>query len=114
MAVTDAGSWITRQQQILDAQRARGEFFIQSGAFGGGMPTRDSGGPVTAGQPYLVGTGAQPELFVPSTSGRMIPNAGGGSAPIVVQLVVDGRVLAEVVNAQNTRTTRQGRMLPSA
>lgn len=44
------------------------------GAFGfGPIPGRQFGGPVTAGQPYLVGeTG--PELFVPSQSGEIIAN----------------------------------------
>lgn len=41
-----------------------------------GIPSRDTGGPGAAGQPYLIGTGAQPELFVPSTPGTFIPNAG--------------------------------------
>jgi hypothetical protein len=37
--------------------------------------SRDSGGPGFAGQEYLIGTGAQPEMFVPSTNGTFIPNA---------------------------------------
>ena len=41
------------------------------------MLLRDSGGPVRAGQPVLVGTGAQPEMFTPSSNGFMTPNAGG-------------------------------------
>jgi TP901 family phage tail tape measure protein len=35
---------------------------------------RDSGGPGWAGQAYMIGAGAQPELFVPSTNGQFIPN----------------------------------------
>lgn len=45
---------------------------------GGGMlgaRTRDFGGSGEAGRPYLIGTGAQPELFVPDSSGMFIPNA---------------------------------------
>lgn len=38
-----------------------------------GIPGRAAGGPVTAGQPYIVGE-KRPELFVPSTSGRIIPS----------------------------------------
>ncbi|MES1248044.1 MAG: hypothetical protein ABUS54_10265 [Actinomycetota bacterium] len=34
---------------------------------------RAAGGPVTAGQPYVVGEHGQ-ELFVPSTNGRIVPN----------------------------------------
>jgi hypothetical protein len=44
----------------------------------GGMPPpnkRDSGGAGKAGMPYMIGTGAQPELFIPSVDGTFIPNA---------------------------------------
>ena len=43
--------------------------------FGGGLTPRASGGPVTAGKPYLVGE-RRPEIFVPNTSGTILPNAG--------------------------------------
>ncbi|MGB5905745.1 MAG: phage tail tape measure C-terminal domain-containing protein, partial [Xanthobacteraceae bacterium] len=36
------------------------------------LPGRASGGPVTAGQPYIVGE-KRPELFVPSQNGMIIP-----------------------------------------
>jgi hypothetical protein len=36
---------------------------------------RDSGGAGIAGTPYLIGRGAQPELFIPSSNGRFVPNA---------------------------------------
>jgi tape measure domain-containing protein len=42
--------------------------------FGG---ARASGGPVSSGSAYLVGERG-PELFVPSSSGRIVPNGGGG------------------------------------
>lgn len=51
---------------------------------GQGLQTRDAGGPVVAGQPYYIGRGAQPELFIPSTNGTMIPNGAGGSTTIYV------------------------------
>ncbi len=56
-----------------------GSFFsnIFGGLFGGG---KASGGPVSAGTPYLIGESG-PELFVPSSSGSVVPNkalAGGG------------------------------------
>jgi transcriptional regulator with XRE-family HTH domain len=64
-----------------------------------GAPTRrDSGGPVQAGRPYLIGTGAQPELFTPASDGTMTPGGGsrgGMTAPVV--LVVDGREFARVL-----------------
>lgn len=40
-------------------------------------PGRAIGGPVMANQPYVVGE-KRPELFVPSTSGRIEPNLNGG------------------------------------
>jgi len=41
------------------------------GFFGGG---RDSGGRGQAGKAYLIGAGAQPEMFVPDSAGTFIPN----------------------------------------
>jgi hypothetical protein len=40
------------------------------GAFGGSM---DSGGHGKKGRAYMIGTGAQPEMFVPGESGQFIP-----------------------------------------
>lgn len=37
--------------------------------------SRDSGGSGVAGTPYMIGTGAQPEMFVPNTNGIFVPNA---------------------------------------
>lgn len=67
------------------------------------VPGRAVGGPVTSGRPYVVGENG-PELFVPGASGTIIPNgpmaaptalAAGGSTTI--NLVVDGRVLSQIV-----------------
>lgn len=51
-----------------------GGFNPTSGGFANmlGLPGRASGGPVTAGQPYVVGE-KRPELFVPRQSGTIIP-----------------------------------------
>lgn len=57
----------------------------QAQAFGqmlfGSPEKRAMGGPVTAGQPYIVGDGGRPELFVPNQSGTILPRVptGGGS-----------------------------------
>lgn len=46
-----------------------------SGGVGGSAPQpRATGGPVAAGQPYVVGERG-PELFVPAGNGRIVPNA---------------------------------------
>lgn len=42
------------------------------------IPGRASGGPVNAGQPYLVGERG-PEIIVPNQSGQVIPNGGGAA-----------------------------------
>ena len=70
------------------------------GAIAGFVP-KAAGGPVSADRTYLVGENG-PELFRPSGSGSIVPNhqlAGAGSGGVnVIQLVVDGRVLAEIVD----------------
>lgn len=45
-------------------------------AVGAEIGVKDSGGMAAANTPYLIGTGAQPELFVPQSAGTFIPNAG--------------------------------------
>ena len=48
---------------------------------------RDSGGSGIAGQAYMIGVGAQPEMFIPNTNGTFIPNAdrlGGTTYNIVI------------------------------
>jgi phage-related protein len=57
--------------------------------FGGG---RAMGGPVSSGTSYVVGERG-PELFVPNTSGTIIPNGGGGGSTI--NLTVNGAIDAE-------------------
>ncbi len=49
----------------------------------GGLLGKQNGGPVQAGRPYIVGE-RQPELFVPRTSGTILPSvpAGGGSSVV--------------------------------
>ena len=50
-----------------------------------GLQGRESGGPVSSNTPYIVGE-AGPELFVPNSSGNIIPNGtamGGGDSTVV-------------------------------
>lgn len=60
-----------------------------SGALGGvfgGLTSRQHGGPLAAGQPAIVGEGGVPELFVPKSSGNIIPFdklRGGGGGTVV-------------------------------
>jgi phage-related protein len=59
-------------------------------AFGGG---KAMGGPVSSGTSYVVGERG-PELFVPNTSGTIIPNGGGGGGS-TINLTVNGAIDAE-------------------
>lgn len=47
-----------------------------------GFGKRATGGLVTAGKPYVVGE-RRPEVFIPSTHGRIAPSTGGGGSVIV-------------------------------
>jgi phage-related minor tail protein len=55
---------------------------------GGGGTLKANGGPVLAGSPYIVGE-KRPELFVPSSNGTIIPDLGGGSPQISIQIIVN-------------------------
>jgi len=59
--------------------------------FGGG---RANGGPVNAGTSYVVGERG-PELFVPNTSGKIIPNGGSGGGGSTINVTVNGAIDAE-------------------
>ena len=61
----------------------------QMDAIRGSMPAekRAMGGPVQAGQPYVVGDGGRPEMFVPGSDGYIFPDAsrwGGGERTLRV------------------------------
>jgi DNA repair ATPase RecN len=80
---------------------------------GGRPPGRAHGGPVTAGRAYTVGE-MGPELFVPASSGRIIPNnrMGGG---ITVNVVVNAglgtsgiQVAQQIVDVLNQYTKVSG------
>jgi len=79
-----------------------------------GSQSYDMGGLIRAGQPALIGTGAQPELFVPSTSGTMVPNAdqlmGGGitiqNLTISANSYAEGAAAAEGFDARMKQLRR--------
>lgn len=86
------------------------------GAFGSAFgnifaaPPRAMGGPVLAGQPYVVGE-RRPELFVPSQSGR-VSTRGGGGVQIVQNINVADKqgvqtALAEATPALVAQVTGQ-------
>jgi hypothetical protein len=55
----------------------------------GGLTPRANGGPVGAGQPYLVGERG-PELFIPGAQGNIVPNNAMGSANVTVNVDASG------------------------
>jgi phage-related protein len=77
--------------------------------FGGG---RAMGGPVSRGTSYVVGERG-PELFVPNTSGKIIPNGGSGGGGTTINLTVNGaidaegtaRTIIDVLNRSSSRGT---------
>ena len=56
-----------------------------AGSLFGGAPGRATGGPVTAGNAYLVGERG-PELFVPTAGGRIATGGGAGAVNITVNV----------------------------
>ena len=89
----------------MAAAIAAGQFINTAGV---GMPHRAAGGPVTAGQPYLVGEKG-PELFVPGKSGSIATGAGGVTNTFYVNGTAQetARAIADIL----TRQIMQGRKL---
>ena len=101
------------------------------GIFGflGNIFKRERGGPVAGGNPYMVGEKG-PELFVPKSSGTIVPNnqlGGGGSTSVVVNVDASGtsaegdepdaaqlgRLIGSVVQAELIKESRPGGLLSS-
>lgn len=61
-----------------------GFFALLAGIFGG---AKADGGPVSGGTPYLVGEQG-PEMFVPNTSGSIVPNGGMGGQTVVQHFAI--------------------------
>lgn len=78
-----------------------------SSAFGG---FRANGGPVSSGTPYVVGEKGA-ELFVPNSSGTIVPNGamGGTTINLTVNGAIDpegtARTIVDVLNRSNARGT---------
>lgn len=75
-----------------------------------GLPGRATGGPVAPGRGYLVGERG-PELFVPTTSGTVVPN-GGGSGGRDVRVSI--QVVAPPGGNSPQALQRSGRQVASA
>jgi hypothetical protein len=74
---------------------------------------RAAGGPLSAGQPAIVGDGGRPELFVPSVPGYVYPSVSGGSDPTMRQMLAV--VLAEMSEMRavfaNLRGIKPGQLI---
>jgi len=78
--------------------------------FGGLVPgSRATGGPVAQNAPYWVGERG-PELFVPKTSGSIVPAGASGGVTVNVygSVLSTQRELATLVEEAMMRTYRQG------
>jgi hypothetical protein len=71
--------------------------------FGG----RAAGGPVDAGTPYIVGE-QRPEIFVPSTRGRIVPRVDGMGGGSVINVDARGATDPAIVEAAARRGAQQG------
>lgn len=84
---------------LMDSVFGKGGSFYTSGLsslIGGVSGARAEGGSVQGGSAYMVGERGQPEVFVPNTSGRMIPASryngqGAGGATVVNNYTIDAR-----------------------
>jgi hypothetical protein len=115
-AATAAKDWVVAKvdQMLGPIDEVLGKLGGIAGIGGGGLDDiknrareasqgRASGGVVRAGQSYIVGE-HRPELFVPNTSGRILPNVPGGSAPVVVQMFTsDPQARVRVLQGQEAR-----------
>lgn len=61
------------------------------------VPGRARGGPVEAGETYMVGEGG-PELFVPRQAGTIVPGGTSSGAPVEIPVIIDGREVARVID----------------
>ena len=92
---------------VANNPAVRGIAGVISSAFGG---FRAAGGSVSAGTPYVVGERGA-ELFVPNSSGTIVPNGGMGGTTI--NLTVNGaidaegtaRTIIDVLNRSSSRGT---------
>lgn len=85
-----------RQQITEPMAKGIGSFFAAMFA------ARANGGPVNSGVPYMVGERG-PELFVPSSSGKIIPNSAmrsGGGTPAIGGVTINYNIAAGVTKGE--------------
>lgn len=87
------------QSMVGSFDAGSGEGSGLAGFFGGMLKPRAKGGPVAAGQPYLVGERG-PELFVPSSNGGVVANDKMGGGVTVVQNLNISTGVSQTVRAE--------------
>jgi hypothetical protein len=111
-AFGDAAVAARRLINTIAAELKKVEFVVNVAVRQGGAEHRQHGGPVKRGSAYIVGE-AGPELFIPSTSGRVATSMAGGTslmADIRVPVYLDSTQIAEVVRREYLRfEKRNGR-----
>ena len=118
------------RDKIIDAQLDKliggfGEAFGKSasggekkglGGFLGGILGglfKANGGPVKAGQPYIVGE-RQPELFVPRTSGTIMPSVPMGGESVVNNITVSVDATGSAVSGSSAEGNELGQQIAVA
>src|SRR5690606_13784187 len=114
----DIGKWLFGGEGMGSGGGQSGGWFGAAlGALFGG--SRDEGGRGRRGHAYMIGTGAQPELFVPDTAGTFSPAGewmGGRSQKVTQNIYVQGRIdqrsarqlELEAMRRQNAAASRLG------
>ncbi len=74
---------------------------------------RANGGPVKANQPYIVGE-RQPELFVPRTSGNIVPSVPMGGESVVNNITVSVDATGSSVSGSSAEGNQLGEQIAAA
>jgi hypothetical protein len=119
--ILDISRIIAKQMILIALQKAAGFFSFGGFSLGGLLGGRAGGGSVNKNQPYMVGEKG-PEMFVPSGSGKIVPNNQISNAqPVNVNFninTVDARGFNEllvnsrglIVNMINSAVNEKGKM----
>ncbi|REJ66072.1 MAG: hypothetical protein DWQ28_08275 [Proteobacteria bacterium] len=124
-SLAESLSGVLKQLAGIFLQRGIGNFASQGGGgLLGLIPGLANGGPASRGRPYVVGERG-PELFVPNSSGTVVPNGAMGGANVVVNVDASGtevqgnqsnadqlgRLIGQAVQAELIKQKRPGGLL---
>jgi hypothetical protein len=116
--------------EYFDHQAAYIQVYASPNGLPGGkalLPSRDVGGPVQAGEPYMIGLNGKPEVFVPGADGYITPmdmltpalaapSSGGGgfgsgyggsdAITVYAPIYLDGNLIGQAVTAGSRAETQ--------